>query len=200
MVRNCLEAGHGNVSRRRILQAAVAVPAIWIAGQARADEPSYRPDAVDSPGLPSRFLSLTNTHTGESQQVQYRSAAGYLPEGLRRLELLLRDHRSGESHPIDPRLFDMLHRLAEQSGADPRFEVISGYRSPASNAMLSANSSGVARNSLHVLGKAIDVRLVGVSCARLRDHALAMRQGGVGYYGKSGFVHLDTGRVRSWSG
>jgi uncharacterized protein YcbK (DUF882 family) len=169
MVRNCLEAGHGNVSRRRILQAAVAVPAIWIAGQARADAPSYQPDAVDSPGLPSRFLSLTNTHTGESQQVQYRSAAGYLPEGLRRLELLLRDHRSGESHPIDPRLFDMLHRLAEQSGADPRFEVISGW-------------------------------LVGVSCARLRDHALTMRQGGVGYYGKSGFVHLDTGRVRSWSG
>lgn len=149
---------------------------------------------------PSRHLCLFNTHTSESQTVHYCADGQYLPEGLRKLDRLLRDHRSGEAHPIDPRLFDALHRLAELAGREPDFEVISGYRSPASNAMLNANSSGVARNSLHMQGRAIDVRLRGLPCTRLRDLAISMQQGGVGFYSKSDFVHLDTGRVRSWSG
>jgi uncharacterized protein YcbK (DUF882 family) len=132
--------------------------------------------------------------------VHYCADGQYLPEALGKLDRLLRDHRSGEAHPIDPRLFDALHQLAGLAGREPEYEVISGYRSPASNAMLNANSSGVARNSLHMQGRAIDVRLRGVSCARLRDLAIPLQLGGVGYYAKSAFVHLDTGRVRSWSG
>ena len=101
---------------------------------------------------------------------------------------------------MDRRLFDLLHDVAVTAGREPRYEVISGYRSPETNAMLNARSSGVAKKSLHMQGRAIDVRLSGYRTDRLRELALAAQQGGVGYYRKSDFVHLDTGRVRTWSG
>lgn len=188
-----------DILRRRLWQFGAVAPALWIAGRpAGATIVPAVPAAIIE--RPSRMLSLVNTHTGEAVAAQYFAAERYQADALQRLNHLLRDHRSGESHAIDPALFDQLHQLAALAGSDPEFEIISGYRSPASNAQLNANSSGVARNSLHMQGRAIDVRLRGVSCKRLNELALTMKQGGVGYYPKSAFVHLDTGRVRSWSG
>lgn len=180
-----------NSTRRSLLAAALAAPALWAAGARRtwADE------------LPAtRELSLLNTHTGELLLTRYFEAGAYVPAALAQLHHVLRDHRSGEAHAIDPQLFDVLFNVAARNDREPHFEVISGYRSPASNAKLRSASTGVAKHSLHMEGKAIDVRLSGVACAKLRDVALSMGSGGVGYYARSNFVHLDTGRVRAWSG
>jgi uncharacterized protein YcbK (DUF882 family) len=119
---------------------------------------------------------------------------------LGKLDWLLRDHRTGGVLAIDQRLFDLLSDLAETAGVVPRYQIISGYRSPGTNAMLAATTDGVSSRSLHMEGRAIDLRLEGVPIARLRDLALARQAGGVGYYPQSDFVHLDLGRVRSWSG
>jgi uncharacterized protein YcbK (DUF882 family) len=151
------------------------------------------------PGV-SRVIELFNTHTSEALRIAYRSATGLVPDALGRLQWLLRDHRANESAPIDPVLFDQLAALAAAAGVEPRYQVISGYRSPNTNARLAAAGRGVATRSLHMQGKAIDVRLHGVPCDALRDLALAAAEGGVGYYRSSDFVHLDTGRVRTWAG
>jgi uncharacterized protein YcbK (DUF882 family) len=180
-------------ARRRLLQGLVSVPLVWAARHAAAFNVG---DVVQSP----RVITLINTHTSESLVAEYFTAGHYVPAVLGRLDMLLRDHRSGEAHSIEPRLFDVLHQLADMAGVDPVFEVISGYRSPATNDKLHSAGGGVAKNSLHIQGKAIDVRLRGVNCKRLRDLALDLGDGGVGYYARSSFVHLDTGRVRSWSG
>ncbi len=194
-------ADYCNRDRRRLVRLAAAAPLLWTAGRW---VPAQAAPARASPGsaAPSleRSLSLINTHTGESLLARYCVAGRYVTDVLGRLNHLLRDHRCGEVSAIDPRLFDLLHALAAQGECEPRFEVISGYRSPSSNSYLRSRSSGVARNSLHMQGKAIDVRLCGLRSARLRDLALRLGGGGVGYYGKSDFVHLDTGRVRSWVG
>jgi uncharacterized protein YcbK (DUF882 family) len=179
-------------SRRSLLGAALAAPVLWLAGSGRAAW------AADLPA--TRELSLLNTHTGESLLTRYFEAGQYLPRALSQLDHLLRDHRSGDAHPIDPRLFDVLFQVAASNGREPRFQVISGYRSPASNSKLRSRSQGVAERSLHLEGRAIDVRLSGVSCAKVRDVALSLACGGVGYYASSDFVHLDTGRVRAWTG
>lgn len=180
-------------ARRRLLKLAATAPLAWY-GRAWGGAP-------DGPGQQAtRTLSLVNTHTGESLVARYFAAGRYLSDVLVRLNVLLRDHRSGTVSTIDPRLFDLLHVLAVRAGREPHFEVISGYRSPASNALLRSRSSGVASHSLHMQGRAIDVRLGGVPCTELRDLALDAASGGVGYYRQSDFVHLDTGDVRSWSG
>jgi uncharacterized protein YcbK (DUF882 family) len=150
--------------------------------------------------LRERWLELRNTHTGEQVSVAYRLATGYAAAAVDKLNWLLRDHRANQAHPIDTPLFDQLADLADAAGVEPRYEIISGYRSPTTNARLASAGGGVARRSLHMDGRAIDVRLHGVSCAALRDLALAAGRGGVGYYRRSDFVHLDTGRVRSWAG
>jgi uncharacterized protein YcbK (DUF882 family) len=111
---------------------------------------------------------------------------------------LLRDFRSGEVHPIDPQLLDILYVLRGQVDSRAPFEIISAFRSPATNEMLAHNSSGVARSSLHLSGRAIDIRLPGVATANLRDASMRLRAGGVGYYRDSDFIHVDTGRVRYW--
>jgi len=179
-------------SRRRFIRGVlIGVPAaVALAGPARA--------LADSPK--TRTITLANTHTGEQAAVEYFRDGDYLPAAFDELNRLLRDHRTGDVADIDPRLFDVLHDAAVLADREPRFEVISGYRSPATNAMLNARSSGVARRSLHMEGRAIDIRLVGYRTDRLRDLALALQAGGVGYYRKSDFVHLDTGRVRTWAG
>ncbi len=148
----------------------------------------------------ARWLELFNTHTAETLRVAYRSATGFVPAALERLQWVLRDHRAHESAPMDPVLFDQLTALAAAAGVEPRYQIISGYRSPHTNAVLAAAGRGVARQSLHMQGMAVDVRLQGVPCDALRDLALAAAEGGVGYYAKSDFVHLDTGRVRAWAG
>ena len=115
------------------------------------------------------------------------------------LNRFLRDHYTGEVGVIDPQVFDLLHRVRQVLGSTAAFEVISGYRGPATNSLLRATrGGGVASKSLHTEGRAIDVRLPGVALADLRDAALSLRAGGVGYYPRERFVHIDTGRVRHW--
>jgi uncharacterized protein YcbK (DUF882 family) len=145
-----------------------------------------------------RSLSFVHTHTGETLSCTYYQTGGYAPSQLARVNHFLRDFRTGEVHRIDPGVLDILFDLKVRAGCDEPFHVISGYRSPQTNAMLRRRSSGVAAQSLHMRGQAIDVRLPGVPTQRLQELALALRRGGVGYYPKSDFVHLDTGRVRFW--
>lgn len=130
--------------------------------------------------------------------MQYSSATGYLPDALAAVNHFLRDFRTGDEHPIDPSLLDLLHRLTGLTNSQRPFEVISGYRSPATNAMLRLRSEGVAGSSLHMVGQAIDIRLADVPLPTLRAAALSIKGGGVGYYPRSNFVHVDTGRVRLW--
>lgn len=145
-----------------------------------------------------RRLSLVNTHTGDAFADAYWEAGNYVPDALSAINHVMRDHRSGDVHAIDPRLLDQLTDLRAQVGAAAPYQIISGYRSPASNAAMHAASSGVASRSLHMDGRAIDIRIRGVDLTRLRDAAIAMGRGGVGYYPDSDFVHVDTGRVRRW--
>jgi uncharacterized protein YcbK (DUF882 family) len=147
-----------------------------------------------------RVLEVFNTHTRETVRVAYARGGEYDAEALVKLRHVLRDHRNGASHDIEPALFDQLHDLAQAAGVAASYDIISGYRSPESNAKMAAASTGVAKQSLHMQGRAIDVRLRGYSTAALRDLALAAKKGGVGYYQRSDFVHLDTGRFRTWNG
>ena len=147
-----------------------------------------------------RRLILDNTHTGELLDTVYYRGGRYEPTELGRLDWLLRDHRTGGVLPIAEGLFDLLHELAAAAAREPRYEIISGFRSPATNALLAATTVGVSSKSLHMMGRAIDVRLAGYPTEGLRDLALAKQAGGVGYYPSSDFVHLDLGAVRSWSG
>ncbi len=148
--------------------------------------------------LEQRSLSFVHTHTGESLSTVYFREGSYVAPELDRVNHLLRDFRTGDVHPIDPALLDILFDLRKRVDRDPPFEVISGYRSPKTNALLRRHTAGVAEHSLHMQGRAIDVRLSGFSTRGLRDLALGMRRGGVGFYPASDFVHLDNGRVRWW--
>ena len=146
-----------------------------------------------------RSLSFFHTHTGKTLDVTYWSRGEYREEAVRQLREFLADWRNGEQADIDSGLFELLYRLQKASGSTGRFEVISAYRSPETNEMLREKSNGgVARKSQHLLGKAIDVRLSDVETRVLYETALALQAGGVGYYAESDFVHVDTGRVRSW--
>jgi uncharacterized protein YcbK (DUF882 family) len=147
-----------------------------------------------------RRAMLHNLHTGDRFNEVYYANGRYMPDALAEATRVLRDWRNGEEYPIDPRLFDALHQINDRLGASRPFQVISGYRSPRTNAMLNARSSGVAKHSQHTLGKAIDVRIQGVELRNLRSAALDVSAGGVGYYPVSNFVHVDVGRVRQWSG
>ncbi len=145
-----------------------------------------------------RCVSFLHTHTGEALTAAYFQDGSYQAECLARVDHLLRDFRTGDIHPIDPALLDILFELQVRADRDGPFEVISGYRSPATNAMLHRRSEGVAQHSMHLEGRAIDVRLAGYSTLKLAAHARALGSGGVGYYERSDFVHVDTGRVRYW--
>ena len=184
-----------SLDRRRFLLAACAAGGVAVLGTAAPQARAQGPVA----GV-SRWIELANTHTAETLQLAYRDASGFIAPALDKMRWLLRDHRANEAGRMDVLLFDQLTALAEAAGVDPRFEVISAYRSPRTNAALRAAGRGVATRSLHMEGRAIDVRLQGVSCATLRDLAVRAAAGGVGYYRASNFVHLDTGRVRAWAG
>lgn len=145
-----------------------------------------------------RSLAFHHLHTGERLAVEYFAAGDYEPQALHEVNHVLRDWRRNEMHPIDPDLLDLLHDLHGATGSRQPFEVICGYRSPETNAMLRRQSTGVSAHSLHMAGKAIDIRLPDVGLTTLRDTAKAMKRGGVGYYPSSNFVHVDTGRVRYW--
>lgn len=145
-----------------------------------------------------RRLAFENLHTGENISMLYRTERGYEQQALTEASQILRDHRSGLSHPIDPRVFDLLYDVQHALGAHGKFRIVSGYRSPATNRALRREGHNVAVQSLHMVGKAVDVRLDGVSSRTLRDGALRLARGGVGYYPSSDFIHLDVGPVRSW--
>jgi uncharacterized protein YcbK (DUF882 family) len=174
-------------SRRQFLAAGIAALPL-LAGLPR------RLWALDA----TRSLSFYNTHTGERLVVEYFAGGDYVPDALREVNWFLRDFRTGGVHDIDPGVLDILAKVHDLTGASRPFDVISGYRSPETNAMLRRRSKEVASGSLHQVGKAIDVRLPGVALTKVRDAGLELGLGGVGYYRRSNFVHLDTGRVRRW--
>jgi uncharacterized protein YcbK (DUF882 family) len=148
-----------------------------------------------------RHVVMDNTHTLEKIDLAYAVGSQYVPNALLELNHFLRDHYSGHIGHMDPRLYDMMHQLRTALRARMPYEIISGYRSPQTNERLrTTRGGGVARHSLHMEGQAIDLRLPGVPLAELRDAALELKAGGVGYYPGSDFVHIDTGRVRTWHG
>jgi len=177
---------HHRATRRRVLR-------LGLAGIAGLLAPVGRAGAADA-----RILELRSLHTGEFVRATYWAAGRYVRDGLAEIDRLLRDHRSNTVHPIDRRLLDVLGTLRDGLDTREPFEVISGYRSPATNARLVATTSGVAARSLHVAGMAVDIRVPGRPLAAVRDAAKALRAGGVGYYPDSDFVHVDVGRVRYW--
>jgi uncharacterized protein YcbK (DUF882 family) len=182
-------------SRRRFLQSALcSITGVALLPMAIAQEGNVEPPE-------ERALELFNTHTRETIKSVFKRGADYDPAALEAFKKVARDHRNGDMHEMDPRLFDQLFDLARAAEVEPHYEIISGYRSPESNDKMSARpGSGVAKKSLHMQGRAMDVRLKNCTCAKLRDLALAAKQGGVGYYEKSDFVHIDTGNFRTWVG
>lgn len=163
-----------------------------------ATVPLAVPRRIHAGSAASRVLSFIHLHTGERLVVEYFNRGSYLSDALGSINQLLRDFRTNEVHEIDQRLLDLLYGLNDVTGSRLPYQVISGYRSPATNQMLRQRSEGVAAGSLHMQGQAIDIRLPDVPLARLREAALSLHQGGVGYYPASDFVHVDTGRVRTW--
>jgi uncharacterized protein YcbK (DUF882 family) len=151
------------------------------------------------PDVDARRIRLFHTHTGERIELVYRSAEAYIPDALARLDHFLRDHRTGDVDHYDPRVFDLLSDLIAAAGhPTTEVQVICGYRTPSSNEFLRTHTFGVARNSLHMQAEAVDIRVPSVSLASLRNMALALGRGGVGYYPRSNFIHVDVGRVRRW--
>jgi uncharacterized protein YcbK (DUF882 family) len=179
------------ITRRRMLEATAA-----LAGAAAI----WPQSLIGSPNSTARRIALTNLHTDERLEVEYFRDEVYVPEALAALAVLLRDFRNERRHVIDPKLMDYLVDVADQLGVPPAFAVISGYRSPETNERLHERSSGVSQHSLHMQGRAIDVRMSGVDCRDLAARAEGLKQGGVGFYRGSDFVHLDTGAFRTWRG
>ena len=181
-----------SLTRRSFLgYGALATAAAMVPGRAQA--------AVSK--RPERVLSLFHTHTGERLKIAYCCDGVYQPEALAQLNHLLRDFRVNQEKPIDQNLFDLLHELGGTLETDQPYHIISGYRSPETNAMLREHGgahTGVASSSLHMVGKAIDIRVPGVKLDHLRGAAASLKLGGVGFYPSSNFVHVDTGRVRYW--
>ena len=175
----------GNMNRRYFLGALLSSAATPVLAKRIAERP--------------RVLSLHHLHTDERISVTYRIGDHYQRSALAKLNHFLRDFRTGDTVAIDPQLFDILHDVQCCLGdTSARYEVLSAYRSPQTNAMLRRAGHGVARNSLHLSGRAMDVRFPDLSSRRIRDEALRLARGGVGYYPSADFVHLDTGNVRRW--
>ena len=161
---------------------------------------AYASMSLGKMGTDERELSFYHTHTGQRLHVVYWQDGDYVDTALDQVNTFLSDFRTGDRVEIDPQLLDVIYDVRESLGSKGTYQIISAYRSPKTNEMLRnrSASSGVAKRSQHVLGKAIDVRLVGVNSAELRDAAIRLQRGGVGYYETSDFVHMDTGRVRRW--
>lgn len=189
------------LQRRRLLRAAMGGAALLaMPGIAEAALVHPRAKSKSKSKLAARALTFNHTHTGERLSLVYRVGDHYVPDAMKRIAYLMRDFRSGQAHPIDPKLMDLLWQVQHSLKVDEPFQIISAYRSPGTNAMLRGRSAhtGVAKDSLHLKGQAIDISLPGIALADVRDAALDMKKGGVGFYPDSGFVHVDTGRVRRW--
>ncbi len=186
-----------------------AVPGVSLAQAVASAANSAAADTLTAPLIASagvarknvmRSVALDNLHTGESMEAVYWDDGAYLPDVLDAVNLQLRDYRTGDVHPIDPRLLDLLDDVAAKTGTKASFQVISGYRSPKTNAMLHERSAEVAQKSFHVQGMAIDVRLPDIELRHLHAVAQSLGRGGVGFYPDSNFVHIDVGPVRAWQG
>ena len=184
------------ISRRRLLGSGIAAAAIWNAPPLAWSGP-YPARHADPP---NRTLAFYNTHTQEQLQTIYWSQGEYIPSALADIDYLLRDHRANELTDMDLNLLNLLYAIRQKLDTTEPFHVISGYRSSQTNALLRRRSQGVAKNSLHMQGKAIDIRVPDYSSKTLWEVAISLRGGGVGYYARADFVHIDLGRVRSWSG
>lgn len=149
-------------------------------------------------GRSARMLDFVHAHTGETLSLPWLVGGAAQPEAQAEADRFLRDFRTGDVHPIDPALLDLLAAVRARLGTAAPFQVLSGYRSRATNEMLRRTRGGQAANSLHLRGRAVDLRIPGIPLSRLRQAGLGLRLGGVGYYPASGFVHLDTGAVRRW--
>jgi uncharacterized protein YcbK (DUF882 family) len=185
------------LNRRRFL----GLGAIAAAGAALPARLSAASAPKAAAPAPERVLSFFNTHTGERLKTSYCCGGVYRPDALEQINHILRDFRANEIKPIDPALLDLLHELGGTLETDQPFHIISGYRSPHTNTLLRERggaATGVASRSLHMVGKAIDIRVPGVKLDNLRGAAQSLKLGGVGYYPSSNFVHVDTGRVRYW--
>lgn len=165
---------------------------------AAALKPSAAIAAVDRWAKPGKKLSFYNLHTDEYLNICYCRNGKYDPEALKKINYILRDHRTGDIKAIDSQLLDLLYTIGLKTNSNSPFHVISGYRSRATNSMLRQKRNGIASKSLHMQGKAIDIRIPGFSTRHLRDVAIQVQGGGVGYYPKSDFVHVDVGRIRFW--
>jgi len=146
----------------------------------------------------NRTLSFYNIHTGESLTTCYRVNGKLINRAIGRISYIMRDHRTGDVKPVDPNLLDLLHHIVKAAPPPVPISIISGYRSPQTNAALRRVTRGVAKNSLHMEGRAIDIRIPGYKTQEICEHAIELHSGGVGYYPESDFVHLDTGPVKVW--
>lgn len=176
------------IDRRTFLK--VGASAVLSTGMAHPALAAFTPDY--------RILSFYNIHTGETLKTCFRANGKLIRNALERISHIMRDHRTGETKPVDPKLMDLLHRLVSNAHRAAPISIISGYRSPSTNAALRKATSGVARKSLHMEGRAIDIRVPGIHTADLRRRAIRLASGGIGYYPGSDFVHLDTGPFKVW--
>lgn len=193
------------LNRRRLLGLGAAAASCVVAESAlaatrlpllRPDRQAAAPQAHVRAG--ARELDLINTHTDEKLKIVYWANGRYEPEALAGIDRLMRDHRSGDVHAIDPALLDTLHALKRKLGTNEAFHIISGYRSPATNSQMRESNAGVAKKSYHMRGMAVDIRVPGRELSYLRTAALDIGTGGVGYYPRSDFIHVDVGPVRQW--
>jgi len=146
----------------------------------------------------ARRISFRNSHTGEIFAGVYRVGDKYLPDAFDKINIVMRDFRSNELFPIDPRVIDIIYSVHQMTQQSEPYEILSGYRHPKTNKNLRSNGEGVAKNSLHMTGQAVDLRLPGFDTRQIRNFAVSLKAGGVGYYSKSNFVHMDSGDVRTW--
>lgn len=190
-----MNAPQQGVSRRDVIKTG-----LWAAAGSLLLPNVAQAAAVKMPKSGSYDLSFVNIHTGEGFSGTYRVGNRYLPDAFEEINYVLRDFRTDDVFPIDPHVIDIIYMVQRKTGRKSPLEVLSGYRSPRTNNMLRHASarSGVARNSMHLSGQAIDFRMSGASTRGLRDIATGLKAGGVGYYAKSDFVHVDTGKFRTW--
>ena len=183
----------------RFLWVMGAVLFLIAAGGAGAQSRGLEPQESRAQDNQNHLLRLYNTHTGERMEIAYRRGEQYVPGALAKLDYFLRDHRTGDIRHFDPRLYDILYDLTVSIGhPGGDIDIVCGYRTSTTNESLRAHTTGVAKNSLHIQAEAIDLRMPGIDTLKLRQAALALRRGGVGYYPHSDFIHVDTGRVRQW--
>lgn len=185
--------------RSRFLWAAALALVLIVSSGARVQSRQLPVQQTYSQESQEHRLRLYNTHTGERIDIDYRRGDQYISSALAKLDYFLRDHRTNDVRHFDPRLYDILSDLTESIGhPGGEIDIVCGYRTPSTNESLRAHTTGVAKNSLHIQAEAIDLRMPGIDTLKLRQAALALRRGGVGYYPHSDFIHVDTGRVRQW--